>query len=60
MKMHDFKKKNRVWGIGMNKEEAMKTPAKFWQGENLLGRLLTKLRIDLIDEYARSCEDESN
>jgi len=38
---------DKVWGIGLDEEKASKTSLENWQGQNLLGKILTKLREDL-------------
>ena len=38
---------DKIWGIGLDEEAARKTDSKNWPGENLLGKILTKLREDL-------------
>ena len=40
-----------VWGIGLDAAQAAKTPAEFWPGQNLLGRILTEVRAELGHEY---------
>jgi len=47
---------DKVWGIGLNEQMAKVIPEKNWEGENLLGRILSQLREDLIEEYVRSCD----
>ena len=36
-----------IWGIGMDEEEAKKTPENEWKGTNWLGEILTQLRTNL-------------
>lgn len=36
-----------VWGIALSEEQAKKTPPQDWPGQNLLGKILTKVREDL-------------
>jgi len=38
---------DKIWGIGLNAEDARKTPESEWPGQNLLGKLLTQLREEL-------------
>lgn len=38
---------DNIWGIAMDEETASRTFPENWKGENLLGRILTKLREDL-------------
>jgi len=38
---------DRIWGIGMNENEAKVTPESQWKGLNLLGKLLTLVREEL-------------
>ena len=38
---------DKIWGIGLNEEEAKVTPPEQWLGTNWLGEVLTKLRNDL-------------
>lgn len=40
---------DKIWGIGMHKSEALVTPPNKWKGLNLLGKLLTEIREDLIE-----------
>ena len=35
---------DKVWGIGLSKEDAVKTPANKWPGQNLLGKALMVVR----------------
>lgn len=37
---------DKIWGIGLSKEEAEKIPKEEWPGKNLLGSILMKLRIE--------------
>ena len=36
--------KDRIWGIGMNRELAQRLPVEQWNGENLLGCALMEVR----------------
>ena len=40
----------KIWGIGICEEEALRTPPDKWPGTNLQGRLLMKLREELMPE----------
>lgn len=42
---------DNIWGIGLDEENALKTPESEW-GQNLLGKLLTKLRDELKSQLA--------
>ncbi|VVU95401.1 Domain of unknown function (DUF1768) [seawater metagenome] len=33
-----------IWGIGLNKTQALNTPVSQWPGKNLLGKALTEVR----------------
>ena len=39
---------DKIWGIGLNESDARKTLPENWKGLNLLGKILTKVRDDLI------------
>lgn len=39
-----------IWGIGMSAEEAQLVDKSKWKGQNLLGKILTQLREDLLKE----------
>lgn len=41
---------DKIWGIGMDKDQAMKASVNQWQGENLLGCALMEVR-DWINEH---------
>ena len=41
---------DRIWGIGLNEEIAKVTSPEKWQGKNLLGKILTRVRDDLMKE----------
>ena len=38
---------DKIWGIGLSELDAKKTPEDKWPGQNLLGKLLTKLKLEL-------------
>lgn len=38
---------DRIWGIGLNKYDALRTPVENWKGTNWLGEVLTELRDEL-------------
>jgi len=38
---------DKIWGIGLDEDAAKKTDPKNWPGQNLLGKVLTKLRDEL-------------
>lgn len=38
---------DKIWGIGLNEEDARSTSPEQWPGQNKLGKVLTKLRIDM-------------
>ncbi len=35
---------DKIWGIGLDAEQAMETPENLWQGENRLGKVLMQVR----------------
>jgi ribA/ribD-fused uncharacterized protein len=35
---------DKIWGIGLNADDAEKVPPEQWPGTNWLGEVLTKLR----------------
>jgi len=41
--------RDRIWGIGLSVKDAKK--GKYWRGENLLGKILMKVRDKLFEEY---------
>jgi ribA/ribD-fused uncharacterized protein len=48
---------DKIWGIGMHKNEAKKVPESEWKGLNLLGKILTKVRDEI---RANGGDDESS
>ncbi len=42
---------DKVWGIGLAEDDPLAWDRSTWQGKNLLGEILTKLRMDIIDDY---------
>ncbi len=43
---------DRIWGIGLSAKDPRAQDAATWRGQNLLGKILTKLRDELIAEGA--------
>jgi ribA/ribD-fused uncharacterized protein len=39
------------WGIGLNIDNPLSDKRIFWNGKNILGELLTELRVKLMNEY---------
>lgn len=42
---------DKIWGIGLNEIKANVIPPEQWPGKNLLGKILTKVRDDLLKEH---------
>ncbi len=40
-----------IWGIGLTENDPRAKQREMWQGKNLLGEILTQLRVDLMGEY---------
>ena len=40
-----------IWGIGLDAENARKTPPNQWPGQNLLGKIITEVREELRVKY---------
>lgn len=40
-----------IWGIGLAEDDERALKRKTWQGKNLLGEILTQIRIELMGEY---------
>jgi ribA/ribD-fused uncharacterized protein len=40
-----------IWGIGLAEADPRAKKRETWQGKNLLGEILTQLRVDLMGEY---------
>lgn len=49
-----------IWGIGLSEQDAKKTNPSNWPGQNLLGRILTKVRERLRDEFGSEVQSISN
>lgn len=45
---------DRIWGIGLGAKDPRAQNEATWRGQNLLGKILTKLRDELIAETAAS------
>lgn len=41
---------DRIWGIGLPQEDPRAMSRSTWRGQNLLGEILTELRINMIGE----------
>ena len=41
---------DKIYGIGLNEEQANKIPESEWLGQNILGKTLNKLKNNLINE----------
>ena len=42
---------DKIWGIGLRATDSKARKRSTWQGKNLLGEILTELRIELMGEY---------
>lgn len=42
---------DRIWGIGLAEDDPRAQKRETWQGKNLLGEILTQIRIELVGEY---------
>jgi hypothetical protein len=42
---------DRIWGIGLSADDPRASTPSTWQGRNLLGHILTKVRDRLIEGY---------
>jgi len=40
-----------IWGIGLTEDDPRALKRETWLGKNLLGEILTQIRIELMDEY---------
>ena len=50
---------DKIWGIGLDKEQAMKGTVEQWQGENLLGCALMEVRDWLSNKECALCQRAS-
>jgi predicted NAD-dependent protein-ADP-ribosyltransferase YbiA (DUF1768 family) len=41
---------DKIWGIGLSEFDAKKTPPEKWLGQNLLGKVLDKLKLEFKNE----------
>lgn len=48
-----------IWGIGLNEKEAKQRPASTWPGDNLLEKVLTKVREEILKDNKLWDEVES-
>lgn len=42
---------DKIWGIGLSEKDLQASNRSTWKGQNLLGEILTELRIELSGEY---------
>ena len=42
---------DKIWGIGLKEGDPKTKQRSTWEGKNLLGEILTELRIELMGEY---------
>ncbi len=42
---------DKIWGIGLSKNDSKAQQRSTWEGKNLLGEILTELRIELMGHY---------
>lgn len=40
-----------IWGIGLTEDDPRAKQREMWQGKNLLGEILTQLRVELMGDY---------
>jgi len=40
-----------IWGIGLDEREAAMIAPEFWPGQNLLGKIMTEVRDQLMQEF---------
>jgi ribA/ribD-fused uncharacterized protein len=38
---------DRIWGIGLSVNRAKRTPKSKWRGQNLLGKIITRVRNEI-------------
>jgi ribA/ribD-fused uncharacterized protein len=48
---------DRIWGVGLGAEDPRIQDPATWRGLNLLGKVLTRLREDLLVTYRRASTD---
>jgi ribA/ribD-fused uncharacterized protein len=49
-----------IWGIGLHEKAARNIPEEKWQGLNLLGKILTRVRDDIILEMEEGCMNKGD
>jgi ribA/ribD-fused uncharacterized protein len=50
-----------IWGIGLGEKAARKLPEEGWKGLNLMGKILVRVRYEiLISEAEQSCANEED
>jgi ribA/ribD-fused uncharacterized protein len=49
-----------MWGIGLHERAARNIPEEKWHGLNLLGKILTQVRDDIILEVEEACMNEGD
>ncbi|TLP60339.1 NADAR family protein [Parasedimentitalea maritima] len=45
-----------IWGIGLDAADAHQTPPELWPGQNLLGKILTQVRKELVETYPEEAQ----
>lgn len=38
---------DKIWGIGLNEQDARKTTPEYWNGENLLGKAINEAKLTI-------------
>jgi len=48
-----------IWGVGLSEDDSRIQNPRLWQGKNLLGKILTRVREDLIIENEGDINEEA-
>ena len=49
---------DRIWGVGIQYTNPHVFKEEFWQGKNLLGKILTRVRDEIIKSNLEACQQE--
>ncbi len=54
------KNDSSYWGTGLSKEATLHTEREYWNGQNMLGKVLTELAVEFWGEYPKPKENDSS